>query len=81
VFVVGPDKRLKLSILYPATTGRATSPLNSVTLPPPYIAALFKLRTNPILPILSNPDFVVFRIQFKHPCFYDPEKRGKNKIL
>lgn len=22
VFVVGPDKRLKLSILYPATTGR-----------------------------------------------------------
>ena len=23
VFVVGPDKRLKLSILYPATTGRS----------------------------------------------------------
>jgi alkyl hydroperoxide reductase subunit AhpC len=22
VFIVGPDKRLKLSILYPATTGR-----------------------------------------------------------
>jgi 1-Cys peroxiredoxin 6 len=33
VFVIGPDKRLKLSILYPATTGACFEETNSFSNP------------------------------------------------